>query len=689
VPSASIARVLLDSPLPQLDRLFDYRIPERWRGHAVPGVRVLVPLRSAGRQAKGFIVELVDEVGYEGVLSEIDEVVSGAAVLDANVWRLVRRAADRAAGVASDLVRLAVPPRQVRVEKAWLARRAESPAAAQLRQALRPTAPAVTGYAPETLSGALQGDTALDVAIDSDHLDGSTSARRLALTTIPSPVEITPGVWVPAAMRTLAELAAATLADGRSAIVSVPDYRDLDHLMACLALHVSDDDVARIDATQPAADRYRAFLRTLDERPVIVVGNRSALLAPAPALGLIAVWDDGDSLHGEPHAPGIHGRDLALLRQEDSGCSLVLAAHARSTDVQRLIEVGWLTPVEPTGKWRRRILPTAQQSGGDGAAARARIPSSAWRTVSDALQHGPVLVQVARPGYAPRIACADCGETARCTACQGPLGVARAGATASCRWCGAIAAGWTCSSCESERWRTVGRGATRTADELGRAFPGARVVVSDGATPLQSAPGGRTLVVATRGAEPLVAGGYRAVLLLDGESMLARESLRVVEDCVRWWCNAAALAAADAPVLLVGVGGAVATALATGHPERIAASELADRKLLRFPPAVRVAALAGTPDAVTRAAAALDDLDGVDVLGPIELDEGRVRAIVRFDYARGAEVAGRLKAELVRGATARAPRPAGAPVRRRVPALRVRFDDSEPFDDAGARPRGA
>ena len=151
---------------------------------------------------------------------------------------------------------------------------------------------------------------------------------------------------------------------------------------------------------------------------------------------------------------------------------------------------------------------------------------------------------------------------------------------------------------------------------------------------------------------------------------------------------AAALAAVDAPVVLVGVGGAVATSLATGHPERIAETELADRRLLRFPPAVRVAALAGTPAAVERAIDALDGLDGIDVLGPIELDEGRVRAIVRLDYARGPAVAARLKAELVRGATARVPRPPGAPPRRRVPALRVRFDDAEPFDDGGARPLG-
>ncbi|HET8958676.1 MAG TPA: hypothetical protein VFM95_09500, partial [Microcella sp.] len=59
----SIARVVLDSPLPQLDRLFDYRIPPTLREIARPGTRVIVPLRSAGRRARGYIVELADRVG--------------------------------------------------------------------------------------------------------------------------------------------------------------------------------------------------------------------------------------------------------------------------------------------------------------------------------------------------------------------------------------------------------------------------------------------------------------------------------------------------------------------------------------------------------------------------------------------------------------------------------------------------
>ena len=55
-----VARVLIDSPLPQLDRLFDYAIPPALQPDARPGVRVKVPLRSAGRMVEGYLVEVVD-----------------------------------------------------------------------------------------------------------------------------------------------------------------------------------------------------------------------------------------------------------------------------------------------------------------------------------------------------------------------------------------------------------------------------------------------------------------------------------------------------------------------------------------------------------------------------------------------------------------------------------------------------
>jgi len=168
--------------------------------------------------------------------------------------------------------------------------------------------------------------------------------------------------------------------------------------------------------------------------------------------------------------------------------------------------------------------------------------------------------------------------------------------------------------------------------------------------------------------------------------MLARESLRVGEDCLRSWSNAAALASQTASIVLVGVGGALAAALTTWNQAAYASTELADRRRLRFPPAVRVATVTGTPERVAEATLAAVDVDSahfIDVLGPVALPDGSVRSIVRFDYALGAAVAAQLRADVVRAATARRPsRPPVANQGRRSLALRVRFDDSEPFLDA-------
>ncbi|MCU1508813.1 MAG: hypothetical protein JWQ12_1078 [Glaciihabitans sp.] len=649
-----IARVLVDSPLPQLDRLFDYRVPDDLRTVIATGVRVRVPLRSAGRIADGFVVELTGTGEYVGALSDLEEVVSTIPVLTPEIALLARKAADRAAGSATDIVRLAIPKRQVRVEKAFLATEPTSSASSV-------SAVPIEGYGPGRIEAAIQ------------------ASARLAIDAVPLVAEVAPGEWVGRWAVTLAAIAATALADGTSAILAVPDYRDQDQLEAALRAVLPADRIVRMDARQSNPDRYRSFLRCLGDVPLAIVGNRSVVYAPAHRLGVLAVWDDGDPLHSEPLSPYVHTRDAALLRQEQQGCALVFAGHSRSTEVERLVEIGWVESVSPAPSVLPKVIPTAQLTSNDRLAALARIPSTAWREARTALETGPVLVQVARPGYAPRLACADCQQTARCLRCEGPLGQRSARAVPACSWCGALAAEWHCANCDGTTFRFVGSGAGRTAEDLGRAFPGVRVIISDGERPVLRVGAEPALVIATRGAEPVAAGGYRAVLLLDGERMLARESLRVAEDCLRWWSNAIALAARGAPSLLVGVGGGIASALATWRHADFARSELADRRRLRFPPAVRVATVTGSLDAVAGAIATLS-VPGADVLGPVDTEPGSVRTIVRFDYAQGAELAADLRAEVVRNATTRRKSAAiKGPRAPLPPTLRVRFDDVEPF----------
>ncbi|MGO4300349.1 primosomal protein N' [Leifsonia sp. RAF41] len=683
--AARVARVVIDSPLPQLDHLFDYAIPEELSADALPGVRVRVPLRSAGRVADGYIVEVGEpDGGFEGTLSPLETVVSPARVLTPGVWRLARRLADRSAGTASDILRLAVPGRMVRVEKAWLAARADASAAAPSGESSSESAPSgeqkshvgvgvVRGYEGRVLQDAVAAN------------------ERIALRAIPRLVPLPDGTWVGEWAVTVAALAADCWRGGRTAIVAVPDHRDLEQLAAALAAFAPPEAVVRADAGQANTDRYRGFLEALSG-PRILIGNRSVVYAPAERLGLLVVWEDSDPLHAEPLSPYVHTRDAALVRQELEGCALVLSGNIRSVEAQRLVELGWLRDIGPERALTAKVILTANQQAQEPMARAARIPSTAWRAAREALNgdsgrpRGPVLVQVARPGYAPVIACAKCGQAARCTHCKGPLHQTRAGAPPSCTVCGRLATDWQCEHCEHRTFRMVTVGSGRTAEELGRAFPGTRVILADGDHPVQRIGAAPALVVATRGAEPIAEGGYQAVLLLDGERMLARESLHVAEDCLRWWQSAAALAAPGAPTVLVGVSGPLARDFATGRVVEFAHEELVDRRELRFPPAVRLASVTGTEATVTEVLEAVDRSLLIDVLGPAPVENDRaaarsgpdlVRAVLRFEYAHGTEVAADVRAVVVKNATRRRRAPAGKAGYRPAPTLRVRFDDPE------------
>lgn len=655
-----IARVLIDSPLPQLDRLFDYAVPPELEQAARPGVRVRVPLRSVGRVVDGFIVELDVEEAAERALSDLEEVVSDAVVMPARLYALARRVSDRAAGSVSDILRLAIPKRQVRVEKAWLA---------------KPTADVDPAEAPPRVEHA----RATEILSTFPGLaEALADSQRIVVDAPARPETVADGQSVSAGMVLLAAAAVAMLAAGRSSVLVVPDYRDQDALELALAEFVSRELVVRADARQTGPDRYRAFLRTLDDAPCIVIGNRSAVYAPVEA-GLVAIWDDGDALLDEPLAPYVHARDAALVRQELFGHALLFIGHTRSADTERLVGLGYLHEIVAARRYAPRVILSSTTQG---ERPGTRVPSAAFRAAGEALEHGPVLVQVARPGYAPVLVCADCRTAARCTHCSGPLFAASRGAAPVCRWCGRTAHGWRCGNCDSDRVRLASSGSERTADDLGRAFADTRVIIADGDHPVERVDHRPALVVATRGAEPRADGGYAAVLLLDGDRMLMADDLRIAESCLRWWSNAAALAAPGAPIHLVGVTGGVARALATWTQPAFARAEIAERAPLHMPPASRVAIIEGDPAAVDEALRVLRDdvptLAPDAVVGPVRADEDdmqRSRALLRFEYGVGTAVAASLRGSVV-SAALRGRRGRNRAVR--ATSLRVRLDVADP-----------
>ncbi|WP_426985657.1 primosomal protein N' [Pseudarthrobacter sp. Y6] len=590
-----VARVLVETPLPHLDRPFDYSVPAELDEAAQAGVRVKVSFN--GQDLSGFIIERTAESDAGHTLVPLQKVVSPVVVLTPAVRDLVSAVAARYAGTVSDVLRVAVPPRMARLEKDFLSPPAAEPAAPD------PLADAGAVIGQEVNSGTeAQWAGYRNGPAFVRHLRDGGSPRAVV-----SPLQgFGPAAWP----HLIATAVAAVRASGRGAVVVVPDYRDLDQLEKALLAVLPADDIARLTADDGPTPRYRNFLRLLAGSARVAIGTRSAAFAPVRNLGLVACWDDGDDLHIEQRAPYAHTRDVLLLRADQEGTACLMAGHSRSTELQRLVEAGWAMPVEADRAFARltvpRVLNTADsfEQERDPLALVARLPGAAWRAAKEGLERGPVLVQVARAGYAPSLVCETCREPARCQACQGPLALAGASGSSAipqCRWCSTPAPEWQCAHCTGRKLRKGATGVLRTAEELGRAFPGKAVITSSGGNVKAGVGSAKALVVATVGAEPVAEGGYAAALLLDGDSLLRRENLRAGEDTVRRWFNAAALVrpASEGGLVVITATESVAVgALLRWDPAGYARRELELRMELQLPPAVRIASVTGPRAAV-------------------------------------------------------------------------------------------
>ncbi|MEW9527964.1 primosomal protein N' [Microbispora sp. NPDC049125] len=775
-----VARVVVDIPLPHLDRPFDYLVPTTMDAEAVPGCRVRV--RFAGQLADGFLLERVAESAHQGRLAFLERVISPEAVLTPEIAGLARAVADRYAGTMSDVLRLAVPPRHARVEAEARspARRTGSPGGDAAEGAWGGVPEHGLAGGPDrdvpdgALGGAAGGSARADdvrseaaedgeAAADSEATEDGEAAADSEATedgeaagdgaperhVAPGPALAVAGraVWraYPTGASFLEELAGgrspravwtalpgtdamgptwphaivaavrAALAGGRGSVVVVPDGKDVALVVGALGQtpHVA------ITADLGPAERYRRWLKALRGEVRVVVGNRPAAFAPVADLGLAVVWDDGDDLHAERHAPYPHVREVLALRAFRAEAGLLVGGYARTAEATALIESGWAGPLVPGRDAVRARAPRVHPAGDDSELARdqaaraARLPSLAWRTLRQGLEHGPVLVQVPRRGYLPALACQHCRAPARCSGlppvriapapapapapglgphhapgphhgpapgpgphhgvsralpapaagppgaaaamprppaadappvCSGPLALRGGHAVPYCRWCGRIAGDWRCPSCGGRRVRAMVVGARRTAEELGRAFPSVAVRTSGRDGVLATVGRAPALVVATPGAEPVPEDGYAAAVLLDGWALLGRPDLRAAEETLRRWMNAAALLrpAADLVVLADAAMPAV-QALLRWDPVTFAERELDDRTELGFPPAVRMATLTGTGAAVREMLADTDLPGGAQVLGPVPVEGGQERAMIRVPRFGGPALARALK----------------------------------------------
>ena len=717
-----IAQVVLDVQALHLGQTFDYFIDEKDSEAAQPGV--LLRVRFGGQRVSGVIWARTDTSNTpRSSIRYIERVLSPDVLVPASMREDIGLIAK------ANILRFAVPPRVAKVEaEQRLAASFRRPVGGSLSDntqggfAGRGTNPDGTMPAGSTFAvastvseGAAQGYRRLtanyaDVNVLHDALTGQRF-QSFVFDSLPGAQE-----W----QRNMAWMVATALSAGKAAVVELPTMREVEDLMPMLRNYGLKPfapapaggwvgDVAVLNAeTMPAADRYRTYLAVALGQVKVVIGTRAVMYAPVEGPALFAILEDAAYQNMDGMMPYPQARGVMRLRAKSHGGVFVAMANARTPQSQwentgpGTVETpvsGYSTTIHPLASPLKDATPWVRWLNRDELARLAdpsigaRVPHTAVRVLSKALESGPVLLSIPQDSVSETLSCAKCHRQARCAKCSGPLQLPadRRDSTPRCRWCGAAAINWKCPGCGHERMRVVRVGAAGTAAELAGLFRGVPVVLSSKTQGLvRDVACQPMIVIATPGFEPRVrpvsaeqgsAGHeYRAVAVLDAWTSLYALGVDARLDTLTAWMRAVSLCAPRSrggQALILGeTDPAIAQSLMLWDSRILAAKDLEERVETGMPPAVAAACVWGRRDAVMTLMQRIGALGGdwtacgelPGMLGPVpiaqpdtvdarelEATADRVKAVIRVPQSRRAELAARLHRETARHVASREP----------------------------------
>jgi primosomal protein N' (replication factor Y) len=271
------------------------------------------------------------------------------------------------------------------------------------------------------------------------------------------------------------------LAAGRSVLVLVPEIGLTPQLVGRFAARFAGVPLAVLHSGLTDGARLAAWRRAHSGEARLVIGTRSAIFAPLPALGLILVDEEHDaSFKQQEGGFRYSARDLALVRAQGLGIPVVLGSATPSLETLHNAATGRMTRLALPERAAAARPPLLRLIDLRAERVHAGLATTSVTAIERHLAaDGQVLVYINRRGYAPTLACTACGWVAPCASCDARMTVYRNASRLRCHHCGADRElPRQCPTC-GYAVKTVGQGTERVEETLAESFPGVAIARLD------------------------------------------------------------------------------------------------------------------------------------------------------------------------------------------------------------------
>ena len=523
------ADIIIDISTKNVDRVFQYRIPQKLEGQVPVGSRVLVPFGKGDTVRKGYVVSTTTVPNYAPEKTkEILDVVPGAVSVQEQMILLAWWMKERYGSTMNQALKTVIPVKAKvapKEEKTIAARKTEGELQELLKEAERKKHKArirlyqallENGELPYRLTAEKLGITMamlkpleekgiLEIRAEKLSRDPICCREReqkklvlndeqqRAVDTVVNDFDhgrrdtyLLYGITGSGKTEVYMELIEHVICQGKQAIVLIPEI-SLTYQTVMRFYRRFGNRVSMINSRLSAGERYDQLERAAKGEIDIMIGPRSALFTPFANLGLIIMDEEHEGAYKSENVPRYHAREVAEMRAQMNHASLVLGSatpsmesfhkalhgqyqllvlHNRARESSHLAKVHVVDLREELAEGNRSVFSRKLRE-----------------LMEDRLAKGEqIMLFMNRRGYANFVSCRSCGETFRCPHCDVSLTYHRDGRL-KCHYCGYEM--WmpkNCPECGSPYVAPFGTGTQKLEDMTRKTFPDARVLRMDADT---------------------------------------------------------------------------------------------------------------------------------------------------------------------------------------------------------------
>lgn len=279
------------------------------------------------------------------------------------------------------------------------------------------------------------------------------------------------------------ELIEDALNKGKTSIVLVPEI-SLTPQMVLRFQKRFGDNIAAIHSALSDGEKYDEWRRIVKGEAKIVIGARSAIFAPLNNIGMIIIDEEhSDSYKQDDSNPRYNAKDIALLRGKYHNCPVIMGSATPSLEIFARAKKGVFKLLELPNRINGKSLPHINIVDMNEMISKTKghfSPVLLEAISARLLKNEQIILLLNRRGYSSFVTCKNCGYTFKCPNCDITLTYHKSSRTLRCHYCGYGTKVYdTCPECHEKSINDLGVGTEKVEEELNKLFPESKILRMD------------------------------------------------------------------------------------------------------------------------------------------------------------------------------------------------------------------